>query len=227
MGNDPRGTHTPSWRSVYNPYYKSSAYWNAILPWFVVFDGVGNGASNTRVQLRNLVLYIKSKSTGQWNLARRSVGVGGELYPKTLQGSQVWSPDVRTEGDGSTSVLPPGGNLVYHGWGSKDDINGADVGAILISMQARLIKNNPSGTDDRAQAKYLLHVGGDYYPERSTRLSDMAPGNFIPGIGVSRAKLVTSEWQAFNFSTIDVGVEDPGGGVITEAQFRAAPPPLE
>jgi hypothetical protein len=228
MGNDPRGTNTPSWWTVNNSYYKSGAYWNAVLPWFVVFDGVGNAASNTRVQLRNLKLYIKSKRSNTWNLITSSTGVGGELYPKSLQGSDTTSPNVRTESDGSTSVLPPSGNLVFHGWGGGiTQIDGADVGALFITVQARLVKDRASGADDRSAAKYLVHVGGDYYPDRSTRTSDLAPSYYFPGIGVSRAKLVSNEWQAFNFSTLDVGVEDPGGGVMTEAQLRAAPPPLE
>ncbi len=227
MGQDPRGTNTPSWWQVNNSYYKSGAYWNAILPWFVVFDGVGNGASNTRVQLRNLKLYIKSKSSGAWKLTSSHTGVGGELYPKSLQGSNVSSPNLRTESDGSTAVLPPSGNLVFHGWGGFSNITGSDVGGVFITMQARLVQDNPSGADDRSKAKYLVHVGGDYYPDQSTRVSDMAPAYYFPGIGMSRAKLVGNDWQAFNFSTIDVGVEDPGGGVMTEGQFRAAPPPLE
>jgi hypothetical protein len=227
MGSDPRGTHTPSWWNPANQSFKSNTYWNAVLPWFVVFDGVGNGATNTRVQLRNLVLYTKSKATGKWNLVRRSTGVSGELYPKTLQGDDVSTPNVRTESDGSTSVLPPSGNLVYHGWGSMDDIYGSDLAGLFITLQARLVKDKASGTDDRAKAKYLVHVGGDYYPTRTTRVNDTAPAYYFPGIGVSRAKMVSSDWQAYSFSTIDVGVEDPGGGVMSEAQFRAAPPPLE
>ena len=228
MGNDPRGTNTPSWWQVNNQSYKSSTYWNGVMPWLVVFDGVGNLASNTRVQLRNLKLYIKSKSTGKWNLINGSTGVSGENYPKSLQGADVQRPDVRTESDGSTSVLPPGGNLLFHGWGGGiQAINGSDVGALFVTLQARLVKNNASGTDDRAQAKYLIHVGGDYYPTVTTRVTDLAPAYYFPGIGTSRAKLVSNNWQAFNFSTIDVGVEDPGGGVMTEAQLRAAPPPLE
>ena len=228
MGNDPRGTNTPSWWTVNNSYYKSGAYWNAVLPWFVVFDGVGNAASNTRVQLRNLKLYIKSKRSGSWNLVTSSTGVGGEYYPKSLQGSDTRPPNVRNESDGSTSVLPPLGNLVFHGWGGGiTQIDGSDVGALFITLQARLVKDNASGPDDRSKAKYLVHVGGDYYPDRSTRTSDLAPAYYFPGIGMSRAKLVTNEWRAYNFSTINVGVEDPGGGVMTEAQLRAAPPPLE
>ncbi len=228
MGNDPRGTNTPSWWVVNNARYKSDAYWNAILPWFVIFDGVGHNASNTRVQVRNMKLYIKSKASGTWKLLEASTGVSGELYPKTLQGTNVSRPDTRTEADGSTSILPPGGNMVFHGWSAGfSAINGPDIAAVFLTLQARLVKDNESGVDDRAGAKYLIHVGGDYYPETSTRASDLAPAYYFPGIGVSRAKLVNNQWQAFNFSTIDVGVQDPGGATLSEAELRAAPPPLE
>lgn len=228
MGNDPRGTNTPSWWRVNNQYYKSGAYWNAILPWFVVFDGVGNDASNTRVQVRNMKLYIKSKSSGNWKLLESSVGVSGEHYPKTLTGTNTSPPNTRTESDGSTSILPPSGNLVFHGWSKGfSQIDGSDVGAVFLTLQARLVKDKEAGPDDRNRAKYLIHVGGDYYPSTSTRASDLAPAYYFPGIGLSRAKLVNDNWQAFNFSTIDVGVEDPGGATLTEAQLRANPPPLD
>jgi hypothetical protein len=227
LGNEPRGTNTPSWWNVYNSYYKSDAYWNALIPWIVIFDGVGNAASNTRVQVRNMKIYMKSKSSGSWVLLQTSVGVKGELYPKSLQGSDVSTPNSRTEPDGSTSILPPGGNLAFHGWGGFSEIDGSDIEAIFMTLQARLVKDDEAGADDRASAKYLIHVGGDYYPDTSTRVTDLAPAYYFPGIGVSRAKLVTNDWQAFNFSTIDVGVEDPGGKPLTEAELRAAPPPLE
>ena len=227
MGNVPRGTNTPSWWSVNNSYYKSEAWWNAVLPWFVVFDGVGNNASNTRVQVRNMKIYMKSKKSGSWKLLNHSVGVGGENYPKSLQGDNVSTPDTRTESDGSVSILPPGGNLVFHGWGGGfSNIDGSDLAAVFITLQARLVKDNSGGTDDRSRAKYLIHVGGDYYPDASTRVSDLAPAYFFHGIGLSRAKLVNNDWQSFNFSTIDAGVQDPGGG-LSEAELRANPPPLD
>lgn len=227
MGNTPRGTNTPSWWSVDNQRYKSSEWWNAVLPWFVVFDGVGNQARNTRVQVRDMKIYMKSKRSGSWTLLNHSPGVGGENYPKSLQGDNVSTPDTRTESDGSTSILPPGGSLVFHGWGGGfSDIDGSDVAAMFMTLQARLVKDNAGGSDDRASAKYLIHVGGDYYPDRSTRVSDLAPAYYFPGIGVSRAKLVSNDWQAFNFATIDAGIQDPGGG-LSEAELRANPPPLQ
>jgi hypothetical protein len=227
MGNTPRGTNTPSWWKVNNQRYKNDAWWNAVLPWFVVFDGVGNQARNTRVQVRDMKIYMKSKRSGSWKLLNHSPGVGGENYPKSLQGDNVSTPDTRLESDGSTSIMPPGGSMVFHGWGGGfSDIEGSDVAAMFMTLQARLVKDNAGGSDDRSSAKYLIHVGGDYYPNRSTRVSDLAPAYYFPGIGVSRAKLVTNDWQAFNFATIDAGVQDPGGG-LSEGELRSNPPPLQ
>ncbi len=226
MGNTPRGTNTPSWWQVDNQRFKSSAWWNAILPWIVIFDGVGNQASNTRVQVRDMKIYMKSKQSGSWKLLSHTPGVSGENYPKSLQGDNVTTPDSRDEADGSTSIRPPGGNLVFHGWGTFSDIDGSDVAAIFMTLQARLVKDDANGKDDRGAAKYLIHVGGDYYPDRSTRVSDLGPAYYFPGIGTSRSKLVSSDWQAFNFATIDVAKQDPGGA-LTEAEFRSSPPPLQ
>ena len=227
MGNTPRGTNTPSWWHVDNKQFKSDAWWNAVLPWFVIFDGASNHASNTRVQVRDMKIYMKSKKSGTWKLLNHSAGVGGENYPKSLQGNNVSTPDTRDEADGSTSIRPPGGSMVFHGWGGGfSQIEGSDVAAMFMTLQARLVKDNAGGKDDRSSAKYLIHVGGDYYPDSSTRVSDLAPAYYFPGIGVSRAKLVSNEWQAFNFATIDTGVQDPGGG-LSEAELRSNPPPLQ
>ena len=227
MGAEPRGTGTPSWWSPYDQRFKSGAYWKAILPWFVIFDGTGNAASNTRVQVRDMKLWMKRKSDGRWVLLDHAKTVTGELYPKSLQGADVTRPDSRDDADG-TSILPPGGSMVYHGWSNGfSTMDGADLGALFITLQARLVQDDPARGDDRAQSEYLLHVGGDYYPDTSTRVTDLAPAYYFPGIGVSRAKLVTSEWRAFSFATLDVAAGNPGGGAMSEDAFRQAPPPLD
>ena len=228
MGNDPRGSRTPDWWTPANRRYKSQDYWTTVLPWFVVFDGVGHDASNTRVQIRNLRVFVKRRSDGQWTLVGSSVQVSGELYPKHLQGDTTRKPDERSESDGSTSVKAPGGNLAYHGWCcGKLTIDAPDVAAVFVTLQARLIPDRSERPDDRQQARLLIQIGADYYPDRNTPVSAFAPASYNPGVGVSRAKRVTDTWSAFNFATIDVGVQDPGGAAISVAEFRSAPPPLE
>ena len=225
MGNIPRGTNTPSYWRPANTHFKSSATWNAVIPWLVVFDGVGNGATNTRVQMRNIKLYMKRKSTNRWE-AIINQPISGEDYPKSLQGDQTTRADIRYEADGSRSLKPNGRNRVFHGWGSPINFDAWDLKALVTTVQARLVVDNPARPDDRSRAKFLIHVGADYYPETSTRVAATAPAYYFPGVGVSRAKYVHNEWRAFNFSTIDAGKPEPGGSISTQELINN-PPPLE
>ena len=225
MGNIPRGTNTPSYWRPANTHFKSSATWNAVIPWLVVFDGVGNGATNTRVQMRNIKLYMKRKSTNRWEVIINQP-ISGEDYPKSLQGDQTTRADIRYEADGSRSLKPNGRNRVFHGWGSPINFDAWDLTALVTTVQARLVVDNPARPDDRSRAKFLIHVGADYYPETSTRVAATAPAYYFPGVGVSRAKYVRNEWRAFNFSTIDAGKPEPGGSISTQELINN-PPPLE
>ena len=225
MGNIPRGTNTPSYWKPANTHFKSGATWNAVIPWLVVFDGVGNGATNTRVQMRNIKLYMKRKSTNRWEVIINQP-ISGEDYPKSLQGDQTTRADIRYEADGSRSLKPNGRNRVFHGWGSPINFDAWDLKALVTTVQARLVVDNPARPDDRSRAKFLIHVGADYYPETSTRVAATAPAYYFPGVGVSRAKYVRNEWRAFNFSTIDAGKPEPGGSISTQELINN-PPPLE
>jgi hypothetical protein len=225
MGNDPRGTRTPAaWRPA-NTRFKSSEWWTALVPWLVVYDGIGHAASDTRVQVRGMKVYLLSRSTGRWSLLGADRGIQGALYAKTLEGQPVAKADLRTEPDGSTSIGVPGGNRAFHGWCcGRLAIDAPDVGAVFVTLQARLLTDR---IDDQDRARLLIQVGGDYYPDALTDGSAFAPVGYNPGIGVSRAKLLTGQWQAFNFVTIDAGVQDPGGASISVAALRAQPPPLD
>jgi hypothetical protein len=225
MGNDPRGSRTPAWWQPGDVRFKSDAWWTAMVPWLVVFDGVGHAAVDTRVQVRGMKVYVLSRRTGRWSLLAADRGIQGALYSKTLEGQPLGKADLRAESDGSTSIGVPGGNQVFHGWCcGRSVIDAPDVGAVFITLQARLL---PGRTDDRASARLLLQVGGDYYPDSVTNGSAFAPAGSNPGIGVSRAKLLVSDWQAFNFATINAGVQDPGGASISVAVLRTLPPPLD
>ncbi len=220
MGNDPRGTNTPDWYKASYPWMVTNAYWNYLLPWFVLFEGQDNAATNTRLHLRNLKAFTKSRSTGAWTQVTSANSADGILCP---QGSNYFhcttSATIRSEASGGISSLPTTGfNL--HGWyGGFKEINGPDIAAVITTMQVRLITNG--SIDDRAQARYLAQIGADYYP--AARSADTV----LPAVGMSRAKLMTTEWQSITMTTLsDVGKQEPGGG-ITAAELRANPPPLD
>jgi hypothetical protein len=227
MGNRPRGSATPSYWQPTNRAFKSDDWWRVLLPWMVIFDGVGNGATNTRVEFRDLKAYYKSRKTGKWILISQGP-IDGANYPKHLAGTRTVPPNQRTEPGGTVSVKPAGGDVAFHGWccGAKP-IDPPDVGAVHVTMQARLIVDDPGRPDDRDQAKYLVKVGADYYPTATTKIAEFSPTGYNPAVGMSRFKTITRDWQSISMTTIDVGVEDPRGGSITEAELRAAPPPLD
>jgi hypothetical protein len=230
MGNNPRGSATPGYWQPSNGTYKGSTLWNGILPWMVLFDGQGNGASNTRVQMRNVKIYYRSRSNGSWQLIGSTTGVDGSLYSKDLMNA-YGSADIRAESDG-VSVMPGNNNGFFHGWwtaGQKSIAAVAgDIDAIFVTMQARLIIG-PAGYDDRSSARYLLQVGADYYPEVGMPVTSSGPLgiSWLPGVGVSRAKLITNEWRSFNMASIDAANQDVAGNAMSTAVFRSAPPPLD
>lgn len=225
MGNIPRGSNTPGYWNPSNTQFKTSATWNAVIPWLVVFDGVGNRATNTRVQIKPIKLYMKRKSNNRWELIVNAP-VSGEDYPKSLQGSDTTRPNLYNNADGTRSLKPNGRDRVFHGWGHVKGFDAWDLKALVVTTQARLIVDNPARADDRHLAKYLIHVGADYYPEAGTRVNETAPAYYFPGVGLSRAKYVQNNWRAFNFATIDAGKPEPGGSIPTQ-ELRDNPPPLE
>jgi len=234
MGADPRGSKMQSWwlnmPSVL-AQYKDSDLWSAYVQWFIVFEGVGNGANNVRVEVRNPRTYYLSRSTNTWNV------VGGLLPGSSW--FQAWKTDLlwandnvdaRRNADGSVAIkINRGSPYATHGiWPQgKIDISPivADIRALFVTVQARLVVDNPALPDDRASANLLMHVGGDYYPD----MSATAATSFPPSAGLSRSKRITSNWQSFNFATIDAARQDYQGSTasIPTSLFRSNPPPLE
>jgi hypothetical protein len=225
MGNTPRGTNTPGWFKRAEHSLRRPDYWNAILPWFVLFEGVGNEATNTRIQIRNLKAFYKSKADGQWKLWGVSNDYGGSNCPQGSNYAACTGPsDKRAEPDGGVSFRPiPGMN--FHGWWQlgRMPINPTDVAAVFVTAQTRLIQDTGSRPADRHKAKYLVHIGADYYPTPTYVFGSQA----APGVGLSRSKYITQDWRPVNFMTFsDVGIQEPGGGIAL-ANVRAAPPPLD
>lgn len=225
MGNIPKSSNTANWFKNAYPYFINDNDMRAVLPWLVLFDGVGHAATNTRVQMRNLRAYYKSRRTGQWLSYGMTPGVSGFGTSKSDLFGGSMPEDKRTNADGSVEVKPPANtNYAWHGWWDRGrvSIDPTDIAAVYVTMQARLVVDDTSQSDDRGAARLLIQIGADYYPDTGSGW----PGA-NPAVATSRAKRITNGWQSYNMMTFtDVGFQDPGGG-ISEAAFRAAPPPLE
>lgn len=180
--------------------------------WGALFTGPGgNPASNTLVNVRNVSLYVLSQSTGIWT---------SYSFPFSQISSDTYSADfsvdynnpvsMRLESDGSFSFSVAAGNVShFYAPYPRVSVNPYDVAGIVALMDARLILNDPNGTDDRSIASYLLGAGTDPYPDTT------GPGiENNESIGNGKLKYVQSDWRSFAMTT------------MTAAQIATNPPPV-
>jgi hypothetical protein len=185
----------------------------AMTAWGHLYEAAtGNPATNTRVQIRNIRSYMLSQRDGQWYLLQSSTRVEGAAYREDYVGDVNKAADIRYEPDGSVSVKP-GQGYNFHFWPpGRASIDPNDVGGILTTVQARLVIDNPQQVDDRSQARYLLSIGGDYWLNLTAKWDNWQTNG---DIGIGKFKYVTTQWRAFNMTT------------LSPEQITQNPPPLE
>lgn len=232
MGADPRGCIAPAWwqnTSAVWSQYKDCDWWTGYVQWFVVFEGVGNNADNVRVETRNPQSWYLSRASEQWTLIGEATNTSWFYATKT---NMRWVPgliDTYSGVDDSTvKRVDRNAQYTYHGVWPLGTIDisaiAADIAAVYTTVEARLIVDNPSLPDERNEAIWLLQSGADYYPDINATASNATP----PGVGLSRSKRITSEWQSFNFATTDnarKNYQGPHHG-LSPQQLFANPPPL-
>jgi hypothetical protein len=185
----------------------------AMIAWGQLYeDASGNPATNTRVQIRDIKAYLLSRQDNRWHLLQASRLVQGAAFREDFVDNINKPADVRLEGDGTISVTAGGGYNFHFFPATRTPIDPADIAGIFTTVQARLVLNDPSRADDRARARYLLDMGGDYWLDLTAQW-DYWKTN--ADIGIGRFKYVTTDWQAFNMTT------------LSATEIRQNPPPLE
>lgn len=190
------------------------ADWTAMIPWGQVYEPTsGSAATNTRIQLRNLAAWYLSKTDDEWRQWTFSESVEGANYVEDFVDDKSKPADIRQEATGGISTTA-GDGYNFHFWSENGRvrINPTDIAGTWITMEARLIVDDPNKSDDRAEAKYLLNVGGDYWKSLTAEWDQWKTNG---DIAIARFKWLTSEWQAFNMHT------------LTEQQLLNNPPPIQ
>lgn len=195
MGNDPKG-------------------FRALIAWGQVYEAAeGNPATNTRVHVRALQLYVRSRRTGEWRRVQGPGEIEGSAFTEDFGGNATGPPDVRRERGGGVSVTA-GEGYGFHFWSGagRVEIEPDDVGGVFATCQARLILDDPAGEDDRGRARYVFSVGADYWTTLAAEWDEWRTNG---DVGIGRFKAVTVEWQAFNMTS------------LSPDQVREDPPPLD
>lgn len=187
--------------------------WRAMIAWGQLYEPVaGNPATNTRVQIRDLKAYYLSRSDNRWHLWQASRRVEGAAYVEDFAEDKNIPANLRTEPDGSVSVVPAGAGYNFHFWNpGRTPIDSNDIVGVFTTVQARLVVDDPDQPDDRVQARLILSVGADYW---ATMEAEWNYWTTNADIGIGKFKWVTTQWQPFNMHT------------MTPEELRENPPPL-
>jgi len=187
----------------------------AMTAWGQVYEAAaGSPATNTRVELRNIRAYYLSAVDHSWHVLQASGSVEGDAYTENYEGNVNTASDIRPEADGGLSVTV-GGGLNFHFWPAADRGElppPGDIAGIFASVQARLIVDDPGKPDDRAQARLLVGMGGDYWRDADAQWAPDYANN--DDIAIGRHRYVKSGWMWFNMTTMSL------------AELRKYPPPL-
>lgn len=237
MGGAARGDATPSWWTPANTAFKSSTPWNSITPWFVIYPGAGNGATNVRVKISGIALYVLKKSANTWE--KIDTGTGNPTWASNYDfelnaDARLGLAVPRAESGGKRSYKLTAVSNPIHGGENNRAIDGADVAAVYAQLTTELVLDDPAGIDDRASAQILTQIGIDYRPTTTTAVGHFAPMKYVPDSAFSRFGLVSAAPRTHHVASIDPpggsnngSVYVKNGGVVTipVAQFMANPPP--
>ncbi|SCF45679.1 RNA polymerase sigma factor [Micromonospora mirobrigensis] len=157
----------------------------------------GSAARNVRVQVRGVRTWVRSARTGRWRIAQRTDSPSGSSYPEDFSGGGT-GERIRTEPGGTRSVRPGDGRNVMIWPPRRAPIDPGDEAGVVTTVQARLILDDPRGPDERDRACLLLSMGGSYWRDADTVISDGA----LRALGHGRFKRVTSGWSNFSMSTL-------------------------
>lgn len=218
MGAEPYGTSIPSnWPGT------RFDQWKAILPWFVIYEGVGgNHASNSAVEINGIEIWafsIKDRAWRKINSAPLPTWSGSyhvdAAAKSAVQGFASMSA--------ATASFAPTSSLIVHGglgqvptpWNASTGKD--DVGALYVSTRHRLVVKNAKLPDDRDKANLTINVGADYYPWLGSQLADLN-ATYVPGSGLGLFQKVTTQWRYASFFVAKQSV--------TPEQILKATPPL-
>lgn len=233
------GTSTPT-----NPLCTAGTYGGQ-----VYFGASGRGTdTNTRVQIRMVEMYVYSISQAKWLVMMQANGefngngISGGFFVEDYAGNASVPGSIRDEsanGGGISVMLPRqrdgrgvGYNFEFFGNNRGSiPVAASDVAAGFTTMQARLVLDNPGGTDDRHLANYVVNQEFDWWVNLTIGFDQ---GQNNPGGAQGRFRRVPTDgsWIAANAwngprgqvpSWPQAGVFNSG---ITLATMQANPPPL-
>jgi hypothetical protein len=211
----PRGVpESMDWRTAPRAAYGNQPPedWSAMTTWGQVYAATGHQSPpNTRVQIKDMQTWYLSKASGQWTNWQRSSEVGGANYSEDFQNDVNQPADIRKEAEGYSATVPDGVNFHFWPQEGRVEMNPTDIEAVWTAIDARLVLDDSTRTDDRADARLMMSAGADYWLDRTAAWDQWTTNG---DIAIGRFRFITPDWQTYNMHT------------ISDSIFATNPPPV-
>lgn len=196
-------------------YGNDPGRFGAFIAWGQVYAAAGGSpATNTRVEIRNLRGMVLDAAGTTWRQMHPPGPLDGGAFREDFVDNTSVDADLRPAADDGVSVLlSPQRNYHFWPYSSRVPIGPAGIGGIVVTVQARLIVDDPALPDDREQARLMMSVGADYWRDVTVNWDDS--GEVVSGdAAIGRFGFITPDWQTFTMTT------------LPEDVLCANPPPL-
>jgi hypothetical protein len=245
----PRGDAAPSYwaNEIVDKSITTSDYWSGMTQWFTVFEAQENKATNVRIAIGDTDIWLlrsvdgsMNPSTAEWvNTTEDKQPISWAAYYSHYIIKYIEDVPYRRSDSGIKEYKIHSKHYPLHGGTSKVSIDGENVVAAFVRIQAWLVTDNENNKKDSEEAKILISTGADYYPTVNTSVShgDLSNANYLPGAGGSRFQYLTTTptWYYMgtvapeNLSIVDKNspyVKAGGKTYLTKDEWYENPPPV-
>ena len=166
MGARPYGSALPTWWP--GPIIGE---WRAATVWFVVYEAEGGAGTPCDVELSDMQLWIKRRSTGAWSLLQSGAPVWCGYYPVAGgPASKLPAPSVGTQ----TTKCRPTAQMFAHGGLGRVAIPWDAQGADLVELFGT-VSHRAHGA-----GRYVVQCGIDYKPTTTAKKGEIGDAPWYP-----------------------------------------------
>ncbi|MFB9215059.1 hypothetical protein [Vibrio sinaloensis] len=208
----PRGDAAPIWWTddVLDKSIIDSDPWNGMTIWFTGFEAQSNRINDFRVAMSRPEVWLLHASDEKRSISK---AYWERLPDIQFSWSAYFSRDVANYIEDADATYLDNGELKYqissdhyptHGGTQKIEIDGENVLGVFVRVRAWLEPTNGISKRDLSDAKYLINIGADYYPnvDSDVAAGDFAGTGYLPGAMGSRFAYVSEEPRWFYAATV-------------------------
>ena len=180
--------------------------WRAVMPWGQVDVSTrGSRATNTRVEVRNLRLFVRPARTGRWCLLQYADAPVGAWVPRAgARPADEAHTDERLEFDGGRSFRIKPGMVIRIMANHRAALPDGGITAAYADFEARKVLDNPGGGDDRDTAALVASAAVGY--ARDIRVPPGRADDPTGEAGIGRFRRVGKDWALYSMTTAAPGV---------------------